>query len=84
MKTILLLMAEFESPIIPLEDIREKYLGLGKAEAEKKAKRHELPFPAFRMSGQRSPWLVKVEELANYIDETNKKQRETWKKVYAA
>ena len=84
MKTVFLLMAEFETPNIPLEDIRERYFGLSKAEASKKAKQHELPVPAFRMGGQRSPWFVHVEELAKYIDELNAKQREIWKKMNAA
>lgn len=84
MKTIFLLMAEFDTPTIPLEDIREKYFGLSKDEASKKAKQHALPVPAFRMGGQRSPWFVHVEDLAKYIDELNSKQREVWKKMYAA
>lgn len=84
MKTVFLLMAEFETPNIPLEDIRERYFGLSKEEASKKAKQHSLPVPAFRMGGQRSPWFVHVEELAKYIDELNAKQREIWKKMNVA
>lgn len=84
MKTIFLLMAEFDSPVIPLEDIRERYFKLSKQEADKKAKRHELPVPAFRMGGQRSPWFVHVEDLAAYIDKLNQQQRTAWKKIYAA
>lgn len=84
MKTVFLLMAEYDSPTIPLEDIREKYFKLSKEQAERKAKRHELPVPAFRTGGQRSPWFVHVEELAKFIDDLNAKQREAWKKINAA
>lgn len=84
MKTVFLLMAEFESPTIPLEKIREKYFNLSKAEAERKAKKHDLPVPAFRMGGQRSPWLVHVEDLAKFIDDLQAKQRKTWEKINAA
>lgn len=84
MKTVFLLMAEFNSPTIPLEQIREKYFNLSKAEAERKAKRHDLPVPAFRTGGQRSPWFVHVEDLANWIDELQAKQRENWRKINAA
>lgn len=84
MRTIFLLMAEFNSPTIPLEQIREKYFNLSKAEAERKAKRHDLPVPVFRTGGQRSPWFVHVEDLANWIDELQAKQRENWRKINAA
>lgn len=85
MKTIFLLMAEFDSPIIPLEAIRERYFNLStKEEADRRARNHKLPVSAFRMGGQRSQWFVHVEELAGYIDKLASEQKKDWSRINCA
>lgn len=85
MKTIFLLMAEFDSSMIPLSKIKDRFFGIEKdAEANRRARDHKLPVPAFRMGGQRSPYFVKVDDLAKYIDDTAAEQRRTWAKINAA
>jgi hypothetical protein len=79
MKTVFLLMAEFEAATIPLSAIAEKYLGLKPATAETHARTARLPFPTFRMGeSQKSPRLVHVEDLANFIDTRRKEASEEY------
>jgi len=63
------LLATHKAAVLKLIDICEPYLGLTYAVALRKAGSHELPFPTFRpIANQRSPWMVKVEDLANFLD----------------
>ncbi|MCX8596763.1 pyocin activator PrtN family protein [Gilliamella sp. B3486] len=73
MNTVFLLMAEFNTPTIPLSQIAEKYLGMTISTANKKANCGELSIPSFRLDqGQKAPRIVHIQDLADYID----KQRE--------
>lgn len=67
------LLAEFGTAQIPLEMMCERYFGLGLEKAKAKAARGELPVQPFRLDGQKSPWLVSAEQLAELIE---KKMRE--------
>ena len=85
MKTVFLLMAEFETPTIPLELVREKYFGLkSKAEADRKASSHKLPIAAFKAGGQRSPYLIHVQDLAEFIDKMAADARSARSRINAA
>lgn len=78
-------MAEYETPAIPLELIREKYFGIkSKPEADRKASSHKLPIPAFKTGGQRSPYLIHVQDLAEYIDKMAEDARSTKSRINAA
>jgi len=66
------LLAEFGEAHIPLDRVAPKYFGLGAEEARRRALANELPCRAFRLGGQKSPWLVSASDLAELID----KQRE--------
>lgn len=80
MKTALLLMAQYESPTIPLSDVCE-YLGLGEKEAASKARLNKLPFPTFRLTtSQKSPLLVHIHDLATFIDGQRDAARKEWEK----
>lgn len=69
MNTTFFLMAEFETSTIPLSVIAERYLGMRPATADKKAGCGELPIPTFRIgNSQKSPRLVHVSDLAEFID----------------
>lgn len=78
MNTVFLLMAEFGQADIPLEILASKYLGMSRKESAMKAMRGELPFPAFRMGSQKSPWMVRVTDLAEYLDSARKKSTQDW------
>lgn len=62
------LLAEFGEANIPLERVAPKYFGLSYEEARRRAPAKLLPCTAFRLGGQKSPWLVSVSDLAALID----------------
>ena len=77
MKTTTLLFLEHEAADIPLDVVAEKYLGMAARAAGNKAAKGELPFPAYRPGSQKSPWLVRITDLAAWLDsERAKAQRD--------
>lgn len=63
------LKLEFGSRFPLLEDVAKKYLGFeDPSVAKKKAAAGELPFPAFKLGSNKSPWLVDIRHFADYID----------------
>lgn len=63
------LLAEFDGRAnIPLEEVAPRYFGLSKREACRRAASRTLPVNAFRLAGQKSPWLVSAADLAELID----------------
>lgn len=78
LNTVFLLMAEYETPHIPLEDVCKKYLGMEYRQACRLATVQKLPIPAFRTGSQKSPWLVNIEDLAKYLDQMNAEARKVW------
>jgi len=85
MNTVLLLMTQYESPVIPLKEIHEAYFGIKThEEAAKKAIHNDLPIPAMKLGGRKSPWLVNIVDLAAHIDKITDEQRKRWAKINAA
>lgn len=67
------LLAEFGEANIPLDRVAPKYFGLSFAEARRRAPAKGLPCRAFRLGGQKSPWLVSATDLAELIDARRQK-----------
>jgi hypothetical protein len=67
------LLAEFGEANVPLERVAPKYFGRSYAEARRRAPAKMLPCRAFRLGGQKSPWLVSVADLAELIDQQREK-----------
>ena len=67
------LLAEFGEANIPLDKIAPKYFGLSPQEARRHATARLLPCRAFRLGGQKSPWLVSAIDLAELIDRHRQK-----------
>jgi Pyocin activator protein PrtN len=65
------LLAEFGEANIALEKIAGKYSGLSPQEAKRRAAARLLPCPAFRLGGQKSPWLVSAADLGALIDKAS-------------
>jgi hypothetical protein len=85
MKTAYLLMAEFETPLIPLVLVAEKYLMMSERKAKGLASVQKLPFPVLRGSeSQKSGWFVHVEDLSNYLDDQREKAKRTWETMKEA
>ncbi|WP_168386188.1 pyocin activator PrtN family protein [Erwinia amylovora] len=82
MNTVFLLMAEFETSTIPLAAIAERYLGMRPSTADKKANCGELPLASFRIgAGQKSPRIVHITDLAEFIDKRRKEAKEELQKM---
>lgn len=74
-----LLMAEFGQADVPLEVVADRYLGLGRREAFQRATARKLPLPAYRGSAsQKSPWLVRITDLAEYLDGQREEAKREW------
>ncbi|MFS1537672.1 MAG: pyocin activator PrtN family protein [Candidatus Phlomobacter fragariae] len=76
MNTLFLLMAKYENSQVPLSIVADKFLNLTPAYADKKASLGELPFPTYREVSQKTPRIVDIKDLAEWID----KQRDYAKK----
>lgn len=79
MNTTFLLLAEFGQADVPVELVAERYLGIAADKAKARAKHGLLPFPAYRCGSQKTPWLVRVTDLAEWIDAQREKGLEEWR-----
>lgn len=80
-KTELELLALHRSPVVRLEDICQPYLNLEYPQARDKAALNELGVPTFRLrESRKAPLLIRISELASYIDNRAEDARKTWHK----
>lgn len=76
------LLARFNTPTIPLKEICQEFLGITPKTAEQKAKACNLPFPTFKtLKSERSPTMVNVQDLGNYLQKEYEQGREEWESV---
>lgn len=80
MNTTLLLMAQFEKAVIPLEEIAEQFFNLSPEKARRMAGMNQLPIPTFRLNGsQKAPICVHIDDLAKHIDQERMRAKEIWR-----
>jgi hypothetical protein len=77
------LVLEHGTALIPLDKVAPLF-GLDPAEARRRASRGALPVLAVRLSGQKSPWIVRAEDLARHVEETTEAARTEWQKLRSA
>ena len=78
-KMEMMLLIKFESPIIPLEKICNEYFGCSRNTAKQRAKSGTLPVPAFRLGkSQKLPWMINVQDLANFIEQNSTEAKNEW------
>lgn len=80
MNTFFSLMAQYETAQIPLDKCCHLF-GLKPDEAAKRAGRHALPVPAFRVGTQKSPWLIDARTLADHLDKLRDNAGREWDKI---
>jgi hypothetical protein len=68
------LLAEFGEANIPLDKVAPKYFGLSRDEARRRALSKMLPCKAYRLGGQKAPWLISATDLAELIDRQRTKE----------
>lgn len=78
---IYLLMAEFEGADALLEQVVARYFShLGEREWKRRAALQQFPFPVFRAEkSQKSPWMVSLKELADYLDHQEAEAAKDWR-----
>ncbi len=82
MNTNFALLARFGSPTVELKEVCKEFFGITPKTAEQKAKAYDFPVPTFKLrDSERSPTLIKIEDLAAYIDERYELAANDWKLV---
>lgn len=75
----LMLLMRFESPVIPLEKVCDEFFGCSRNTAKQRAKSGTLPVPAFRLGkSQKLPWMIKIQDLANFIEQSSSMAKKEW------
>ncbi|MGV8955719.1 MAG: pyocin activator PrtN family protein [Cypionkella sp.] len=82
-RTLFLLLAEFNTGQIPVERCAHHF-GISPSEAKRAAVIQKLPVPAFRMGSQKSPWLVRADDLAKHIDAKHAAALKDWERMRVA
>lgn len=76
------LLARFESPTVELKAVSQEFFGITPKTAEQKAKACDFPVPTFKLrDSERSPTLIKVEDLATYIEKRYELAKTDWQSV---
>ncbi|MGR5298805.1 Pyocin activator protein PrtN [Vibrio mediterranei] len=82
MNTNFALLARFESPTVELKRVSQEFFGITPKTAEQRAKACDFPVPTFKLrDSERSPSLIKVEDLATYIDKRHESAKSDWQSV---
>ncbi|ELI0636737.1 pyocin activator PrtN family protein [Vibrio harveyi] len=82
MNTNFALLARFESPTVELRQVCQEFFGITPKTAEQRAKACDFPIPTFKLrDSERSPTLVKIEDLANHIDRQYEQAKNEWLSV---
>ena len=82
MNTELMLFARYEKPYVRLEDVCEELFNLCERKAKEAAASQKLPVPVLRMTESRkSPMMIKLSDLADYLDSRHEEYTKTWEKV---
>ncbi|KZE25333.1 pyocin activator PrtN family protein [Crenobacter luteus] len=80
MKTIFMLLAQYESPVVKLSDICS-FFGLSENTANERASLNRLPIPTFRLEkSQKAPRMVHLQDLADFIDRQRKEATKQWER----
>lgn len=76
------LLARFGSPTVELKEVSKEFFGITPKTAEQRAKACDFPIPTFKLrDSERSPTLVKIEDLAAYIDKRYEEAKTEWQSV---
>ncbi|ULJ66622.1 pyocin activator PrtN family protein [Wielerella bovis] len=73
-----------QSTVISLEDVIKKYLPhMSIDQAKRRAAEQTLPFPAFKAdkNSKKSPYMVRVDALAAWLDNASEQAQDDWNKV---
>ncbi|QZO12621.1 pyocin activator PrtN family protein [Pseudoalteromonas piscicida] len=76
------LLARYQSPVVSLKDVSKEFFGIMPKTAEQDAKCGKLPIPTFKArDSERSPTLVNISDLAEYLEKRYEAGRNQWQQV---
>lgn len=82
MNTNFALLARFGNPTVELKQVSQEFFGITSRTAEQRAKACDFPVPTFKLrNSERSPSLIKIEDLAAYIDKRHSEAKQDWLSV---
>ncbi|WP_210499654.1 pyocin activator PrtN family protein [Vibrio crassostreae] len=82
MNTNFALLARFGTPTVELKQVSQEFFGITSRTAEQRAKACDFPVPTFKLrDSERSPSLIKIEDLAAYIDKRHSEAKQDWLSV---
>ncbi|MEQ6344538.1 pyocin activator PrtN family protein [Vibrio cyclitrophicus] len=82
MNTNFALLARFGNPTVELKQVSQEFFGITSRTAEQRAKACDFPVPTFKLrDSERSPSLIKIEDLAAYIDKRHSEATQDWLSV---
>lgn len=82
MNTQFALLARFGSSTVELKEISKEFFGITPKTAEQRAKACDFPLPTFKLrDSERSPTLIKIEDLAAHIDTQYEQAKNEWQSV---
>lgn len=80
--SMMMLMFRYKKPVVPLKEVIEDYLPhLDISSAKQRAAKCRLPFPSFKIDGNKSEYFVKVSYIAMWLDSLQKESRRNWDEV---
>ena len=80
--TSLMLILRYKRPVVALKNIVEDYMPhLDIAVAKQRAAKCRLPFPAFKVDGNKSEYFVNLSDIAMWLDSLQKESQKNWSEV---
>lgn len=76
------LLAKFGDTNIPLDSCAD-FFGVAPPKANERACLQDLPVPAYKLGGKRSPWYIDAKTLAEYIDKKKAEAQGDWERMRA-
>lgn len=78
-----LLLMKYRKPVISLSELLPDYLPhLTIEQANKRANKCTLPFPAFKSDGRNSPFYVHLADVAFWLNSIQKESRKDWQAMH--
>ena len=75
----MMLMLRYKKPVVALKVIIEDYMPhLEMSAAKQRAAKCKLPFPVFKVDGNKSEYFVNIADIAIWLDSLQKESRKNW------
>lgn len=82
--TAFVLTMRYQSTVVSLDEVIKQYLPhISLDQAKRRAAECSLPFPAFKVdrNSKKSPYMVRVDALAAWLDRESSEASDNWEKV---